>query len=475
MLVARDQENLVAHHHNGAALKQQQANRPAGSRYPKTPVKIPLNDENASHVLGGAKSVLGNGNRTKGNENVMGTSKGLKGMDKSNFVTPCGTSSPNLNRVFVLLSGTRQRMQRPKGAPPTNVKSVIQDLEKSQVKAPGTIRPKQKQPQNEVQKLQIHAEVEDDLSDEEPEYCPPKPKDLPYESDVFPDGGLTFEALEPENLFKGHYQYYYNPVDNEGKSKADKELEEKNRKALEEGERKIMEAMEDMDWSIEDVPETKDHLKKKQVASDSTSIKSRPASQASVVRRPLSSLASKNAARALTMDDTTKSMQRKASRVVPVAAPKKTTGSFIPSLRTTKHPLVTRPSVAKKTSMDLRHIEANSRTTIGYNKGRATASVLAQQTKRPVAKAPPPQYKPKAPVFTRTETITSNDSDRTITPTRFARSKEALAAAEDEQWKERVPFLSIFSPEDEDELDGVGGGLPGALEDDDEFEMQMPE
>ncbi|KAK7966180.1 uncharacterized protein PG986_000457 [Apiospora aurea] len=452
MLVARDQENLVAHHHNGAALKQQQANRPAGSRYPKTPVKIPLNDENASHVLGGAKSVLGNGNRTKGNENVMGTSKGLKGMDKSNFVTPC---EPRARPAL----GNKTTNAKAKGAPPTNVKSVIQDLEKSQVKAPGTIRPKQKQPQNEVQKLQIHAE----------------PKDLPYESDVFPDGGLTFEALKPENLFKGHYQYYYNPVDNEGKSKADKELEERNRKALEEGERKIMEAMEDMDWSIGDVPEAKDHLKKKQVASDSTSIKSRPASQASVVRRPLSSLASKNAARALTMDDTTKSMQRKASRVVPVAAPKKTTGSFIPSLRTTKHPLVTRPTVAKKTSMDLRHIEANSRTTIGYNKGRATASVLAQQTKRPVAKAPPPQYKPKAPSFTRTETITSNDSDRTITPTRFAREKEALAAAEDEQWKERVPFLSIFSPEDEDELDGVGGGLPGALEDDDEFEMQMPE
>ncbi|KAK7911020.1 hypothetical protein PG985_013501 [Apiospora marii] len=468
MLVARDQENLVAHHHNGAALKQQQANRPAGSRYPKTPVKIPLNDENASHVLGGAKSVLGNGNRTKGNENVMGTSKGLKGMDKSNFVTPC---EPRVRPAL----GNKTTNAKAKGAPPTNVKSVIQDLEKSQIKAPGTIRPKQKQPQAEIQKLQVHAEVEDNLSDEEPEYCPPKPKDLPYESDVFPDGGLTFEALKPENLFKGHYQYYYNPVDNEGKSKADKELEERNRKALEEGERKILESMQDMEWSVKDVTESKDPLKKKQVASDSASSKSRPGSQASVVRRPLSSLASKNAARALSMDETTKSMQRKASRVLPAVAPKKTTGSFIPPLRTARHPLVSRPTVAKKTSMEIRHIEANSRTTIGYNKGRATASALAQQTtKRLVTKPPVPQFKPKAAGFARSETVTSNDSDKTITPTRFARSKEALDAAEDEQWKERVPFLSIFSPEDEDELDGVGGGLPGALEDDDEFEMQLP-
>ncbi|KAK8101536.1 uncharacterized protein PG998_007051 [Apiospora kogelbergensis] len=470
MLVARDQENLVAHHHNGAALKQQQANRPAGSRYPKTPVKIPLNDENASHVLGGAKSILGNGNRTKGNENVMGTSKGLKGVDRSNFVTPC---EPRVRPAL----GNKTTNAKAKGPQAANAKTVIQDIEKSQIKAPGTIRPKQKQPQSEIQKLQVHAEVEDNLSDEEPEYCPPKPKDLPYESDVFPDGGLTFEALKPENLFKGHYQYYYNPIDSEGKSKADKELEERNRKALEEGERKIMEAMEDVDFSIGDVPETKDYSKKKQVTTIPTANKARPNSQASAVRRPLSSLASKNAANALSMDDRTKSMQRKASRAIPMAAPKKTTNSLIPSLRTARHPLMTsRPSLTKKTSMEIRHIEANSRTTIGYNKGRATASALAQQTTRPLAKKPPvPQYKPKAAGFTRSETTASNDSNRTITPSRFARSKEALAAAEDQEWKERVPFLSIFSPEDEDELDGVGGGLPGALEDDDEFEMQLPE
>ncbi|KAK8004458.1 Eukaryotic translation initiation factor 3 subunit J [Apiospora arundinis] len=470
MLVARDQENLVAHHHNGAALKQQQANRPAGSRYPKTPVKIPLNDENASHVLGGAKSILGGGNRTKGNENVMGTSKGLKGVDRSNFVTPC---EPRARPAL----GNKTTNAKAKGPQAANVKTVIHDIEKSQVKAPGTIRPKQKQPQSDTQKLQVHAEVEDNLSDEEPEYCPPKPKDLPYESDVFPDGGLTFEALKPENLFKGHYQYYYNPVDNEGRSKADKDLEERNRKALEEGERKIMEAMEDVDFSVGDVPETKDYFKKKQAAPVPATSKAKPDGQALAVRRPLSSLASKNAARALSMDDTTKSMQRKASRPIPAVAPKKATNSFIPSLRTARHPLMTtRPTVTKKTSMEIRHIEANSRTTIGYNKGRATASALAQQTTRPLTKKPPvPQFKPKAAGFARTETTTSNDSDRTITPSRFARSKEALAAAEDLEWKERVPFLSIFSPEDEDELDGVGGGLPGALEDDDEFEMQLPE
>lgn len=85
MLATRDQENLVARHQNGAVLKQQQNNQ-LGNRYPKTPIKIPLNDENAGHFKG-AKSILGN--RTKGNENAT-SSKGLKGLDGSNFVTPMG-------------------------------------------------------------------------------------------------------------------------------------------------------------------------------------------------------------------------------------------------------------------------------------------------------------------------------------------------------------------------------------------------
>ena len=90
MLAARDLENRVAAHHNGAALKQQQQ---AGRLYPKTPVKIPLNDENATHAAG--KSALGNGNRTRGNENMQLTSK------RSNFVTPVGKSCYRSTRALV--------------------------------------------------------------------------------------------------------------------------------------------------------------------------------------------------------------------------------------------------------------------------------------------------------------------------------------------------------------------------------------
>jgi hypothetical protein len=90
MLSVRDQENLVARHHNGAVMKQQNI----GSRYPKTPVKVPLNDENVSHVLGGAKSIIGN--RTRGNENAAPATKGYKGLDKSSFVTPMRELLPSV-------------------------------------------------------------------------------------------------------------------------------------------------------------------------------------------------------------------------------------------------------------------------------------------------------------------------------------------------------------------------------------------
>lgn len=91
MLAAhQDQENLAFSHQAGAVAKQQQQTqgfrtlqpKTPGTRYPKTPLKIPLNDENATHGLGG-KSVL----RAKdNNENIATIGKG----GKSNFVTPLG-------------------------------------------------------------------------------------------------------------------------------------------------------------------------------------------------------------------------------------------------------------------------------------------------------------------------------------------------------------------------------------------------
>ena len=83
MLAARNQENRV--------LGQQRSLQPKtpGARYPKTPLKVPLNDENAAHVVGGAKANL-TGRARGNNENALTTKSVKKGLDKSSFVTPMG-------------------------------------------------------------------------------------------------------------------------------------------------------------------------------------------------------------------------------------------------------------------------------------------------------------------------------------------------------------------------------------------------
>lgn len=95
MLAARDQENLAHGHHAAAAAKplnqgiKQLAPKTPGNKVPKTPFKIPLNDENGG--FGGGKAGLKTNG--KGNENmVVGGKKGGLG-DKNAFVTPMGMDS----------------------------------------------------------------------------------------------------------------------------------------------------------------------------------------------------------------------------------------------------------------------------------------------------------------------------------------------------------------------------------------------
>ena len=103
MLAARDQENLAHGHQQAAASKPlNQGARPLvpktpGNKAPKTPFKIPLNDENGPGAFGGGKNGLGaNG---KGNENF--TTIGKKGGvgDKDAFKTPMGAYPRGVNNI----------------------------------------------------------------------------------------------------------------------------------------------------------------------------------------------------------------------------------------------------------------------------------------------------------------------------------------------------------------------------------------
>ncbi|KAI0167072.1 hypothetical protein GGR52DRAFT_575037 [Hypoxylon sp. FL1284] len=451
MLAARDQENLAFSHQTGAALKQQQGQvkrqlqpRTPGARFANTPLKIPLNDENAAHAAGGAKSILGG--RAKGNENAL-TSKG-KSVNKSNLTTPSGPRS----RAPL---GDKTTNAKAKGQQSVNVKSAIREIEKSHLKPPTTTRPRQKHGQAEVHKLEVHAEEADPLSEEEIEYCPPRPKDTPYESDIIPNGALNLDALKRENLFKGYYDYYFNPVDEHGVPLADRELQEKTRKALDEGDKRIKEDIENFEWNI---GTGSDADKKKTKISDGNA--KRPA----MARGP-STIRSRKAADALSMNENTKSLERKTARpaVSSNQAAHKRAASFqLPGFR--RQPTTQGLAIPRKTSME---IEANSRTTIGYTKGRSTASILAQGTMNPA--------RPRSTTgFSRTDSTVSSDSDKTITPSRYAH-KQVSAATEDQEWKERVPFLSIFNPEyedDEEDVDLLAGGMP-CTDEEEEFELKL--
>ena len=95
MLAARDQENLVHGHQQAAASKplnqgtRQLAPKTPGNKAPKTPFKLPLNDENRPGIFGAGKS--GFKNNGKGDENAVTVArKGGLG-DKDAFKTPMGT------------------------------------------------------------------------------------------------------------------------------------------------------------------------------------------------------------------------------------------------------------------------------------------------------------------------------------------------------------------------------------------------
>ncbi|KXJ93167.1 hypothetical protein Micbo1qcDRAFT_232769 [Microdochium bolleyi] len=467
MFAPRD-ENLAFHRQNNAAMKQLQ--KTPGARYPKTPMRVPLNDENAAHAIKGAKSIAGP--RIGGNENIL-TAKANKGLNKSQFVTPM---EPRSRAVL----GDKTTNAKAKGLQSVNVKSAVRQLEQTNSKAPATGRPKQKQPGTETQRLQVHTEVDDPLSEEEPEYCPPKPVDLPYESDVFPDGVLTFDALKPENMFKGYYQHYFNPIDEDGVSLSDKRLAESTKRALEEGDRRIKEDMDSFEWA------TERELREESAAAQQKAVNlpvlrgdpvKRTNARAPLARGSASGTLSRKAASSLAIDDATRSLQRRTAMAAKQAnVPPKKTGLVIPRFASMKPTPSKAPAPVARTTLERRGIEAASRSTIGFNKGRNTSSMLHHGT------APSGNIKPRLPAA-RSSTAVSSDSDKTITPARFAQSSASSAATatlEDAEWKERVPFLSIFSQHDDND-DADFDLLPGRSmpdldnSDDEEFEIRVLE
>ena len=309
------------------------------------------------------------------------------------------------------------------------------EIENAQAPQTSVRRPK-KVTHAETSKIAVHGD-ESPLAERDVEYCPPKPKDLPYESEDFPDGCLNYDPLKPGNLMRGIFQTYYNPVDEIGLTRQDQEHEAAYQKAAKEADETIMKMMEE-DWTVGDVPETFQQSKKKQpVLKDAKPVENKLG--------PLSSkgpatIASRKAATAL-------SVAPKSTVVPPKISKPKSATSFL-SRPKPAPPAPTNSSVVGA---------AASKSTIGYSKGRNASTAL----------------KKKDGGMARSVSNLSRSSDTTITPARYAQKETGPGS---EEWR-RLKFLGAFEVNEEDIEPGLRGALPECLrredEDDEEFVMKL--
>jgi hypothetical protein len=315
--------------------------------------------------------------------------------------------------------------------------ALEKDIEKTQPKQTSTRRPKKVIHADSV-KLEVHGD-ESPLAERDVEYCPPKPKDLPYESEDFPDGCLNYDVLKKGNLMRGIYNRYYNDLDENGMSREDRENEEAYQKSAAKADEEIRKMMEE-EWTVEDVPETFRHLRKKQAQTKEKSDSlPQPKKITALPNRGPATIAARKAAGALSVIPKSAPAPPKATKPTPKP-------SFLSRSKPTLLPTV--PSNAST----MRHAAATaaSRSTIGYTKGRS-ALTQVQKTERGG--------------LTRSVSNISQGSDTTITPERFA--------MESEMESKSPAFLKAFEVDDEDLEPGLRGILPECLrradDEDEEF------
>jgi len=320
------------------------------------------------------------------------------------------------------------------------------DLDKTHLKPTSTRRPKPKVAHAESVKLEIHGDKAGPLEERDIEYAPPKPKDLPYKSEDFPDNALNYDALKPENLMRGWQTYYINPEDENGVTQREREFEEGQAKSFKTTDERILKAVFEEEWTIGDMPETFTALRRQK---EDQQIKPKAREEAKKIstlpNKGPATIASRKAASALSVAPK--------SHVAPVkkttvAANAKPPSSFLahkkPSPALSVEPLSMRHTAAA----------AASRSTIGYTKGRSASSVLNKSSRS----------------LPRSTSNVSTGSDKIITPSTFA-DGQASSGMSDE-WRQ-LKLLGAFDTDDEDLEPGLRGALPECLRKDEDSEQEF--
>ena len=363
-----------------------------------------------------------------------------------------------LNYVLV-----EPRTRAPLGAKTTNakartgqtggVKSMVKDIEKTQLKQPTALKPK---PKSSLQ-IEVKNDQKEALDNgEEPEYAPPRPADLPYESDILPPGGLSMEGLKKENLFRGFYEHFINPIDQNGVSRQEKQFNDEMKAVMDKAMERNARDLEELDWNIADMPETSKLLKQNPDLPEVTEAKTIRRARGTAPQMQPSTVRSRKAAVALSIPPGTQKKQ--ATRATPTAAPaKKPLSSILQGQR------ASRPAsrAAKTASARNGTGEVASRTTLGYNKGKSASSAVHSRAQSQLS---------LSGRTTKTPVLRDDDSDLTITPARARRAGPGAGPGHVDGT--RPQFTSIFDQEDDDE-ELPPMSAPSLIEDEEEEEFEL--
>ncbi|RMZ73957.1 Cyclopropane-fatty-acyl-phospholipid synthase [Pyrenophora seminiperda CCB06] len=412
-------ENALRHLQPAAAAKSLHA----GTKAPKTPFKIPLNDENAVNAAG--KSAL----QTKGKGNDLFAAKN----DKNAFMTPAGP-----------------RMRAPLGMKTTNAKSKAfatpapLPSTKTQKLSPRLRRPKVK-----VHQPEAAQESGDDVP--EVEYMPPKEIPLQDDMDEYLPKGWTMPKLSDRDMARGIWQAYHNPVEDDGRTREQRRFEEeiqRDRKKRHEQFEKIFAAQ-----MAKDDAETREYYGIKapkggqRLPTTSSALRKAPNGP--------STMRARSAAVALASES-------KPSYAAPTAAAKsRLPTGIIAGRKGAKTP-------TELTAVRQASAATASKSTIGYAQGRAGRSALA--ARKPLSNVTKP-----APFSTTSRPISASHNRSASTNMGTARSRGPMSRCSSTSTN-----ATLVSPPDDEQLHRTAEDMEREMEllllsqsDDDEDEAWM--
>ncbi|EHK99816.1 hypothetical protein M7I_4311 [Glarea lozoyensis 74030] len=384
---------------------------------------------------------------TFGKQPAKGAQKSAA-LDKNAFVTPIlgpQTRAP----LGMKTTNAKTKVFQTPGVPVLNKQG-----ERTVQKQTSARRPK-KATHAEAVKLKV-------LGDESPlkerdcdvEYCPPRVKEMPYESEDFPDGCLDYTLIRGKNLMSG-IPSHHTKLDTQGRTRLDKVLEDSFAKSAKKTDECVLKMMEEQ-WTVGDVPETFHNIQRKDARLQAAVSHTKPA--AKFTRAP-STVSSRRAVSALSDVHANPVMQPK--------APKKTQKPMIPFMSRPKP----EPAMAQST-LRQSAVTNISRSTLGYSKGRSASGALSKPTVLRDTFVDPAPIKRARGGMQRSVSTMSTASDSTITPAKFQKEESEI-----QEWKKKLPFLQAFDLLEDNDLEpGLRGVVPESLrrmDEDDEEEFVL--